>query len=253
VIGRDFFQRDPLTCARELIGCELVWNGCSGILVETEAYTALNDEACHTFHRPSARRFIEEHPPGAAYVYLNYGMYWLLNVLVKGGREDGFVLFRALEPRAGIGVMQARRALTKLTQLCSGPGKLTRALAITGADHGRDLCAEQEVGFRRLPRAKVAADVRVGDRKSVGFAVALFAGGQRFCERGGWTGEKGVMTRQESQAGFSQTGLASSVTRFCAAAGLLRVAGRMRRSGVRLFVMSASAQAQSHRDQCENC
>ncbi len=166
MIGRKFFQRDPLTCARELIGCELIWNGCSGIIVETEAYTALNDEAAHTFSRPSARKFVEDHAPGAAYVYLNYGMYWLLNVLVKHGREDGFVLFRAIEPRAGLGLMQARRGLTKLTQLCSGPGKLAQALAITGADHGRDLCAGAEVGFRRGLRAKAVADLRVGITRS---------------------------------------------------------------------------------------
>src|SRR5688500_4492842 len=109
MLGRGFFQRDPITCARELIGCELVWNDCSGIIVETEAYAALGDEACHTFARPSARAFVAHHKPGAAYVYFNYGMYWLFNVLVKGGTEDGFVLIRALEPVRGIDLMQQRR------------------------------------------------------------------------------------------------------------------------------------------------
>ena len=76
MLDRSFFQSDPLTCARELIGCELVWNDCAGIVVETEAYFALGDEACHTFARPSARAFIAEHDAGAAYVYFNYGMHW---------------------------------------------------------------------------------------------------------------------------------------------------------------------------------
>ena len=109
-LTRDFFARDPVTCARELIGCTLVWGRCAGIVVETEAYAAVNDEACHTWSRPSARKFVAEHPAGAAYVYFNYGMHWMLNVLIKGGTEDGFVLFRALEPTAGIPAMARRRA-----------------------------------------------------------------------------------------------------------------------------------------------
>ena len=92
IIRTSFFQRDPLTCAREVIGAELIWGGCSGIIVEVEAYAAIGDEAAHTFTRPSARSFIERNKPGAAYVYFNYGVHWMLNVLVKG-KENGFVLF----------------------------------------------------------------------------------------------------------------------------------------------------------------
>ena len=91
----------PLECARALIGCELSWNDCAGLIVETEAYAVINDEACHTFSRPSTRAFVERHPAGTAYVYLNYGVHWLLNVLVKGGPEDGIILIRALEPTRG--------------------------------------------------------------------------------------------------------------------------------------------------------
>ena len=173
MIERTFFQRDPLTCARELIGCELVWNECAGIIVETEAYFALGDEACHTFARPSARAFVEKHDAGAAYVYFNYGMYWLLNVLVKGGAHDGFVLFRAIEPVRGIGAMGQRRFPDPQSQIrnpqsvCSGPGKLTIALGVDGADHGRDLCADEAVGFQKGKRAaEVESDVRVGISKA---------------------------------------------------------------------------------------
>ena len=108
-LDRSFFQRDPVTCARELIGCTLRWRNCAGVIVETEAYGAVNDEACHTWSRPSAREFVARHPAGAAYVYFNYGMHWMLNVLVKGGSEDGFVLFRAIEPGEGIAAMTRRR------------------------------------------------------------------------------------------------------------------------------------------------
>src|SRR4029077_5761445 len=84
IVRSAFFKRDPLTCARELIGTELIWGQCSGLVVEVEAYAAIDDEAAHTFTRPSARSFIDRNKPGAAYVYFNYGVHWMLNVLVKG-------------------------------------------------------------------------------------------------------------------------------------------------------------------------
>src|SRR5947199_662425 len=110
MIGRRFFRRDPLSCARELIGAELLWGECTGIIVEVEAYAAVNDEAAHTFTRPTARAFIERNKPGAAYIYFNYGVHWMLNVLVEGA-ENGFVLIRGLLPRPGIGLMQKGRAV----------------------------------------------------------------------------------------------------------------------------------------------
>jgi DNA-3-methyladenine glycosylase len=174
MIDRAFFQRDPVTCARELIGCELVWKSCAGIIVETEAYSAIGDEACHTFARPSARTFIAGHQAGDAYVYFNYGMYWLLNVLVKGGSEDGFVLIRALQPARGIPLMQRRRFPEQsqkprpLEMLCSGPGKLAMALGIDGRDHGRDLCRGGLIGFRVRSNRPIswASDARIGISKA---------------------------------------------------------------------------------------
>ena len=171
-LTRDFFARDPVTCARELIGCTLVWGRCAGVIVETEAYSAVNDEASHTWTRPSARAFVEKHPAGAAYVYFNYGMYWMLNVLVKGGSEDGFVLFRAMEPTAGIAAMTRRRAANLKSKilnpkseswLCSGPGKLAQALGVTGRDHGRDFCGGRRVCFMAPPApVDIEADARIG-------------------------------------------------------------------------------------------
>jgi DNA-3-methyladenine glycosylase len=162
-VDRAFFQSHPLVCARELIGMELVWNDCGGIIVETEAYGVLNDEACHTFTRPSARAFVERHLAGTAYVYLNYGVHWLLNVLVKGGPEDGIILIRALEPTRGIAQMEERRGTDRRHALCSGPGKLTQALGITSADHYRDLCSGKRFGFRARNRpVELLTDTRIG-------------------------------------------------------------------------------------------
>ncbi len=169
-LPQSFFQRDPETCARELIGMIFTWNGCSGIIVETEAYAEHGDEACHTFFRPSARHFVETHSAGAAYVYLNYGMYWLTNVLIKDGPSNGFVLIRALEPLDGIDRMRKRRQKERLQDLCSGPGKLSIALGITGEDHGRSFTRSRQRGFHTAPETpetrEVIADVRIGISKS---------------------------------------------------------------------------------------
>ncbi len=165
----DFFRRDPLTCARDLIGARLEWGRCSGIIVETEAYCAVGDEAAHTFVRPSARAFVERHQAGTAYVYFSYGVHWMLNVLVKG-KQNGFVLFRALEPVAGIDLMRRRRGLDDPRKLCSGPGKLTEALDITKRHHEMDLCADPRFGFvGRTAPAAVVADTRIGITKSPHF------------------------------------------------------------------------------------
>lgn len=169
-LEREFFERDPLTCSRELIGCELVAGECAGIIVETEAYCAEGDEACHTFFRPSTREFMADHEPGAAYIYLNYGMYWLLNVLVKGGKggaDDGFTLIRAVEPVRGVELMRQRRGRHALHELCSGPGKLTQAFGISGAEHGINLCGNEGISFRRrLEHPEVESCLRIGITKA---------------------------------------------------------------------------------------
>jgi DNA-3-methyladenine glycosylase len=166
IIRASFFRRDPLSCARNLVGCELNWESCAGVIVETEAYNAVGDEASHCFVRPSARAFVERNKAGAAYVYFNYGVHWMLNVLVKG-KENGFVLIRALEPTRGIALMRRRRGVHDLHRLCSGPGKLTQALAITGRHHELDLCIDPKHCFRSADRAvDVMADKRIGIQRS---------------------------------------------------------------------------------------
>src|SRR5215469_16562382 len=167
MIDRSFFETDPLTCARAMIGCELTWADSAGIIVETEAYAAIGDEAAHTFLRSSARTFVAERPAGSLYVYLNYGMHWLLNFLVIGGATRGFVLIRALQPTRGIELMRARRGLSAEQSLCSGPGKLTQALAIDGSVHGRDVFALSYVRLKApLGAATIETDLRVGITKS---------------------------------------------------------------------------------------
>jgi DNA-3-methyladenine glycosylase len=184
VVRRSFFQRDPLSCARELIGTELIWGDCSGIVVEVEAYAAVDDEAAHTFTRPSARRFIERNKAGAAYIYFSYGNHWMLNVLVKG-EANGFVLFRALEPRRGVEVMEKRRGVDDLRQLCSGPGKLTQALGISDRHHEMDLCVDLRHCFVSDAQATfdIVADKRVGISRSAHLPWRFTLRGSPFVSR----------------------------------------------------------------------
>jgi len=180
-IRRPFFRRDPLTCARELVGAELVWERCTGIIVETEAYFAENDEACHTFSRPTARKFIERNKAGAAYIYFSYGAHWMLNVLVKG-KTNGFVLIRALEPVRGVEVMKKRRELEDKRRLCSGPGKLTQAFDITDRHHEMDLCVDPRHCFAYGPKAivDVLADARIGISRSAHYPWRFTLAGSPF-------------------------------------------------------------------------
>lgn len=166
-----FFQTDPLISAKNLIGTRLVWGRCSGIVVECEAYMVEGDEASHTFSRPSAREFVRRNRPGAAYIYFNYGVHWMLNVLVKGGPRDGLILIRALEPRTGVALMRKRRGVEEVRRLCSGPGKLTQALEITKRVHEMDLCADPKHGFHHRPNeeVEVVADRRIGISRAKDF------------------------------------------------------------------------------------
>jgi DNA-3-methyladenine glycosylase len=161
-IRENFFEQDPLTCARGLIGCHFVWHGCVGRIVETEAYDAVGDAACHTWFRPSARTFVEAGRAGDAYVYMNYGVHWLFNVLVKGGPRSGFVLFRAVEPVSGIELMRGRRQGVKDPLLGAGPGRLTRAFGIDGAAHGGGFLSTAGCGILRGAPVDCVAGPRIG-------------------------------------------------------------------------------------------
>jgi DNA-3-methyladenine glycosylase len=169
-LTRKFFQRPPLVCAREMLGCTLTWGETAGVIVETEAYAEHGDEAAHAFVRSAARTFIQDQPAGALYIYLNYGVHWLLNFLTKADDARGFVLIRALQPVSGLDLMRKRRGLDREKMLCSGPGKLTQALGITAQWHGKDFFSIPGVGLtRNTERPTIAVDRRVGITKSPDF------------------------------------------------------------------------------------
>ena len=150
-LPREFYLSDTLSAARRLLGKILIHDTdagrAAGVIVETEAYMGRSDAACHTFgmdspkagHRTEAMFF----EGGHAYVYLIYGMYCCFNVVTGPEGIAEAVLIRALEPVEGLDLMLARRRLQQSDgcerKLCSGPGKLCRALDITRAENGLDL------------------------------------------------------------------------------------------------------------------
>ena len=205
ILSPSFFQRDPLVCARELIGTELVWGNCSGIVVETEAYLTLNDEACHTFTRPSTRAFVERNAAGTVYIYMNYGVHWMLNLLVKGGARSGLILIRALEPRRGLAAMKGRRGVTDIHRLCSGPGKLTQALDITMRHHEISLCREPRHAFLRdvAVAARVVADPRIGISRAKDFPWRFTLAGSPFVSVPVRAPARKRLTRARSAVTFS--------------------------------------------------
>ncbi len=164
-VPRHFFERPADLLAPDLLGTVLVHGSTAGMLVETEAYLGLTDLAAHASRGLTERTKVMFGPAGHAYVYLIYGMYECLNVVADRPGVPHCVLVRALEPLAGIPEMAQRRHWKgPLTGIANGPGKLTRAMAITRAHYGADLCAGplQLRRWKRPPRFAIAVTPRIG-------------------------------------------------------------------------------------------
>ncbi len=164
-MGREFFARDVHEVARALIGAELLVAGVGGPIVEVEAYSP-DDPAAHGFRGRTARNGSLFGPPGHAYVYRSYGIHWCVNVVCEPVGVASAVLVRALEPRYGLETMRARRGLDDARLLCSGPGRLCQALAVTGAEDGLPL---DRSPFELRPRTGspvLAVGTRIGLSKA---------------------------------------------------------------------------------------
>jgi DNA-3-methyladenine glycosylase len=182
-LGVDFFDRSVHVVARELIGCELFFDGCGGTIVETESYER-DDPACHAYVGLTARTRVLFGPPGRSYVYLSYGIHSLLNAVCEPEGEAAAVLIRALEPSAGLEAMRARRGERPEADLCSGPGKLTEALGI-GLEHN-DIPLDRDPFLLLAPTGSapdVVAGPRVGITKAIERPWRFSAAGSRFVSR----------------------------------------------------------------------
>ncbi|GMG97434.1 DNA-3-methyladenine glycosylase [Tepidimicrobium xylanilyticum] len=155
-LNREFYSRNTLTVAKELLGKVLVHNingeKLKGIIVETEAYLGIRDKAAHAYGGRKTKRVEAMYGlPGTAYVYLIYGMYYCFNIVTEKEGVPEAVLIRAIEPIEGLDLMAKNRFgisydnLTKYQKknLTNGPGKLTRALNIDKALNMIDLCNDR--------------------------------------------------------------------------------------------------------------
>jgi DNA-3-methyladenine glycosylase len=167
-LPREFYDRPTLQVAEDLIGKVLVHRSpagvTSGVIVEAEAYIGESDPACHAAPGPTARNAPLYDRPGFSYVYLNYGIHHLMNVVTESAGSPAAVLVRALEPLDGAPLMRTRRGSGIADEdLCRGPGNLTRAMAITLAHNRSDLCGTQlYIVDRGLTRRVVRWSPRVG-------------------------------------------------------------------------------------------
>jgi len=178
-LGPEFFERSVHEVAQELIGCTLMHGDCGGVIVETESYER-DDPACHAYVGRTARNEVLFGPPGRAYVYFSYGVHSLLNAVCEPEGEGAAVLIRALEPVEGIELMRARRGVERVEELCSGPGKLTQALAI-GLDLNGSSLLDGPIRIEPPQAGAGTADVAVGTRVGITKAAELE---WRFCARG---------------------------------------------------------------------
>ncbi len=166
ILPREFYDRPTLRVARELLGARLVrvldGHKLVGVIIEAEAYIGQSDLGCHARVGRTRRTEVMFGPPGHAYVYFTYGNHWMLNAVTEAEGFPAAVLIRAMRPVQGKPEMSRRRHGGDTL----GPGKLTQALGITGADNGLDLTTSRsrlwiEAGAP-FPDSAVSKGSRVG-------------------------------------------------------------------------------------------
>jgi DNA-3-methyladenine glycosylase len=161
--------------APRLIGWELEAHGVRGRIVETEAYQGCEDRACHASKGRTPRSETLFAAPGTLYVYLCYGMHWMLNLVCDRGGEPAAVLIRSLAICAGAALAGERRGGARGAQLANGPAKLCQALALDRAHNGLRL-GESGCPLRLLPPREPAGQLCNGPRVGVDYAGAQWAG-----------------------------------------------------------------------------
>jgi DNA-3-methyladenine glycosylase len=187
----DFYLDRPDHVARSLLGKLLVreigGKLLVGRIVETEAYFGSDDAASHSFVGPTSRNAVLFGPPGRAYVYFIYGMHYCLNVSCEPDGEAGGVLFRAVEPIAGLAEMAQLRKLPPDVSprlLASGPGRLCQAFGITRAgENGVDLTdagSALRIADDGSPAPQVTIGPRIGIRKAATLPLRFLVAGNRF-------------------------------------------------------------------------
>jgi len=181
-LTREFFACSVHEVAPELLGVTLLVDGVGGTIVEVEAYDH-EDPAAHGYAGKTARNASMFGPPGHAYVYRSYGIHWCLNFVCEAEGVASAALIRALEPTHGLEQMVERRRVADPRLLCSGPGRLCRALGIAREHDGLAL---DEPPFELVARKEqpfVATGPRIGISRAAERPWRYAVAGSRFLSR----------------------------------------------------------------------
>ena len=181
-LDRAFFDRAPEVVAADIIGCTLLFEGCGGVVVESEAY-GQRDPASHSFRGETPRCKSMFGPPGTVYVYRTYGLHWCLNLVTEAEGVGAAVLIRALRPTHGLSAMRERRMGMDDRLLCAGPGRLTQALAVTASIDGLDLVAAGMTVTAGEGELDVVGVPRIGISQATDLPWRMVARGSRFLSR----------------------------------------------------------------------
>lgn len=176
VLNKDFYNRDTLAVAKDLLGCKLCRQiddkVYEGIIVEVEAYTQ-DDPACHAYRGKTPRAVTLFKQSGIAYVYFIYGMYHCFNVITEPEETAGAVLIRALEP---INIENT-----------NGPGKLCRALDITKKLNEVDLTNKKSglwlESFKTYDESEIVTTTRIGIKQAVDYPWRFYVKNNEFVSK----------------------------------------------------------------------
>lgn len=194
-LSRDFYIRDVISVAKELLGKIFVKNDCgriySGKIVEVEAYNGAIDEAAHTFIGRTPRNEIMFGEGGFLYVYFTYGMYFCCNVVTGKPGYGEAVLLRGLEPLEGLSYMAVNRyGQDSITEketfnLTNGPGKLCMAYDIKRKDNGADLLGDDIfiLNNKKIPEDKIEVTTRIGITRSIDLPWRFYIKENRFVSK----------------------------------------------------------------------
>src|ERR1051325_1296777 len=164
-LPREFYARPTCEVAQDLLGRVLAHKTAeglaAGVVVETEAYGP-DDAANHAYKGLSTRNAVMFGAPGHAYVYLSYGVHWMINAVTVGEGIGEAVLIRALEPVAGIELMRRNRGIEEIRQMCNGPGSLCKSLGISMDQNGADLTGGHLYFAGEPMRGEVVVSKRIG-------------------------------------------------------------------------------------------
>lgn len=195
ILSPEFYMRDTVTVAKDLLGCLLVHQEeagtTAGWIVEDEAYLR-GDPAAHSFRGETKRNRVLFGPAGHAYTYRIYGLHTCINIVTGPDGAGEAVLVRALEPAVGVDLMRERRGRDDPLSLASGPGKLTEALDITMDQNGASLCdgplqvwSPESLPGRR-PKGwpgEIVQTTRIGITKAADLPLRFYLKGNRYVSR----------------------------------------------------------------------